>query len=176
MTIPTVREATDADMSAIQAIYAHHVMTGWGTFEEVAPDLTEMCRRRERTLSRRLPYLVAEIDGDVQGFAYAAPFRPRSAYRLTVEDSIYVAPDAVGQGLGRALLETLIQRCTALGYRQMVAVIGDSENTSSVALHAALGFAHGGRLASVGFKLNRWVDVVLMQRFLGDADGKPPPM
>ncbi len=174
MIAAEVREAVDADMAAVQAIYAHHVMNGCGTFEEVAPDLTEMERRRAGILHRRLPYLVAERNGEVLGFAYAAQFRPRSAYRLTVEDSIYVAPQAMGRGVGRMLLKHLVRLCTDLGYRQMVAAIGDSENVVSVALHASQGFVDVGCLKSAGFKLGRWVDMVLMQRPLGDGGGSPP--
>ena len=169
-----VREASSADVPAIQAIYAHHVLHGCGTFEEVAPDETEMARRLGEIHHRRLPYLVAEIDGKVVGFAYAAPFRPRSAYRHMVEDSIYVAPEALQRGVGRVLLTELVERCQALGYRQMVAVIGDSGNEASIALHAALGFAKAGQMTAAGFKLGRWVDVVLMQRALGEGDTTPP--
>lgn len=161
-------------MEAVQAIYGGYVMQACGTFEEVAPDPTEMARRWHEVTGRRLPYLVAEVEGRVRGFAYAAPFRPRSAYRHTVEDSLYVAPEATGRGVGKALLSGLIDRCAALGYRQMVAVIGDSGNQASIAVHRRLGFSEIGHLRSVGFKLGRWVDVVMMQRPLGEADGTPP--
>jgi len=172
----TLRDSTDTDVEAIQAIYAAHVLQGTGTFEEVAPDVTEIARRRADILARRLPYLVGGVGDSVQGFAYASLFRPRSAYRYTVEDSIYVDPTAVGLGLGlgRALLGELVVRCEALGYRQMVAVIGDSRNTASIQLHAALGFADAGTLTSVGFKFGRWVDAVFMQRPLGDGDSTLP--
>ena len=170
----TLRDSTDADMEAIQAIYAAHVLRGTGTFEEVAPDVTEIARRRADILARRLPYLVGGFGDSVQGFAYASLFRPRSAYRYTVEDSIYVDPAAVGRGLGRVLLSELVDRCEALGYRQMVAVIGDSRNTASIQLHAALRFADAGTLTSVGFKFGRWVDAVFMQRSLGDGDSTLP--
>jgi len=170
----TLRDSTDADVAAIQAIYAAHVLHGTGTFEEVAPDVTEIARRRADIIARRLSYLVGGFGDTVQGFAYASMFRPRSAYRYTVEDSIYIDPSAVGRGLGRALLAELIARCEALGYRQMVAVIGDSRNTASIQLHAALGFADAGALTSVGFKFGRWVDAVFMQRPLGDSDGTLP--
>ena len=170
----TLRDSTDADIEAIQAIYAAHVLQGTGTFEEVAPDVTEIARRRADIVARRLPYLVGGIGDSVQGFAYASLFRPRSAYRFSVEDSIYVDPVAVGRGLGRALLGELVVRCEALGYRQMVAVIGDSENTASIQLHAAMGFADAGKLTSVGFKFGRWVDAVFMQRPLGDGDNTLP--
>jgi phosphinothricin acetyltransferase len=169
-----VRDALDADMPAAQVIYAHHVLHGLSSFEEVPPDIAEMNRRREAIRVHGLPYLIAEREGVIRGFAYAGPFRPRSAYRYTVEDSVYVAPDAVGQGFGRALLSEVIARCTALGMRQMVAVIGNSENSASIRLHEALGFRRVGLLPGVGFKLGRWVDSVVMQRALGPGDGTPP--
>jgi L-amino acid N-acyltransferase YncA len=171
-----LRPSQDADLDAIQAIYAHHVLTGLGSFEEVPPDIAEMARRRAATLALNLPYLVAEAeDGRVIGYAYAAPYRTRSAYRYTVEDSIYVAADAARRGVGQALLAALIERCTALGYRQMVAVIGDSGNAGSIALHASQGFVRTGLLPSVGCKFGRWVDSVLMQRPLGPGDREQPP-
>lgn len=170
-----VRDATRSDVPTIQAIYAHHVLHGAASFEEVPPDEAEMNRRREEILARGLPYLVAEHAGVVRGFAYAGPFRPRSAYRYTVEDSVYVAPDAVGQGFGRAALTEVIKRCTALGLRQMVAVIGDSGNHASIRLHESLGFQRAALLRSVGFKLGRWVDSVIMQRALGEGDSTLPP-
>lgn len=165
-----VRPADTADLAAIQAIYAHHVGTGTGTFEEAAPDEVDMAARRDAILARGLPYLVADSGDAVVGFAYAAQFRPRSAYRFTVEDSIYVHPDAVGSCVGRALLGQLIARCEALGYRQMVAVIGDSANHRSIRLHQRAGFVEAGRLLSAGFKFGRWLDVVFMQRGLDGAD------
>jgi phosphinothricin acetyltransferase len=170
-----VRDATAEDVVAIHAIYAHHVLHGWGSFEEVAPDIAEMNRRREEVRARGLPYLVAARAGVVRGFAYAGPFRPRSAYRHTVEDSVYVAPDAVGQGFGRAALAEVIRRCTGLGLRQMVAVIGDSGNSPSIRMHESLGFQRAALLRSVGFKLGRWVDSVIMQRALGEGDATLPP-
>ena len=162
-------------MSDIQAIYAHHVAHGFGSFEEVAPDIAELTRRRADFVSRGLPYLVAEVDGRVVGYAYASPFRPRSAYRFTVENSIYVDPAATRRGVGRSLLAALIAECTALGFRQLVAVIGDSQNASSIRLHEALGFRHAGRLVSVGRKKGRWLDSVLMQLTLGPGDTAEPP-
>lgn len=170
-----VRDGAEADIAAIQAIYAHYVMFELASFEEVVPDASEMARRRAEIAARRLPYLVAEVGGVVKGFAYAAPYRARSAYRFTVEDSIYVAPGAAGQGLGRLLLAQVIERSTALGYRQMIAVIGDSANTASINLHGKLGFRPVGVLTAAGFKLGRWVDSVIMQRPLGAADTTPPP-
>lgn len=170
-----VRLAEPDDVAEIQSIYAHHVLHGVASFEEVPPDLAEMDRRRADILARGLPYLVALQDGVVRGYAYAGPFRPRPAYRYTVEDSVYVAPDAAGRGLGRALLGEVIARCTALGLRQMVAVIGDSGNSASIRLHESLGFRRAAHLVAVGFKLGRWVDSVMMQLPLGDGDSSLPP-
>jgi L-amino acid N-acyltransferase YncA len=169
-----VRDASDDDMPTIHGIYSHHVRTGLGSFEEVPPDLEEMRRRRAAILADKLPYLVAEIDGRVQGYAYAGKFRPRSAYRFSVEDSIYVAPEAGRRGLGRALLAELIERCTRDGYRQMIAVIGDSANHGSIGVHAAAGFAEVARLPAIGFKFGRWVDSVMMQRPLGPGQTTLP--
>jgi phosphinothricin acetyltransferase len=170
-----LRPSEEADLERIQAIYAHHVLTGLGSFEETPPDVAEMARRRAATLALGLPYLVAEADGLVLGYAYAAPYRTRSAYRHTVEDSIYVAAEALRRGIGRSLLAELIAQCAAQGYRQMVAVIGDSGNAGSIALHASQGFVRIGLLPSVGCKFGRWVDSVLMQRPLGPGDREPPP-
>jgi phosphinothricin acetyltransferase len=169
-----IRESRDSDLPAIQAIYAHHVSTGLGSFEEVPPSLDEMRRRRTGILGDGLPYIVAEIDGRLAGYAYAGRFRPRSAYRYSAEDSIYVAPEAQRRGVGRALLHELVERCTRLGYRQMVAVIGDSGNLGSIGVHAAEGFVEVARLPAVGFKLGRWVDSVMMQRPLGAGQSAPP--
>lgn len=170
-----VRLAERDDVPAIQAIYAHHVLHGIASFEEVPPDAAEMDRRRTDILARGLPYLVAERDGAVRGYAYAGPYRTRPAYRYTVEDSVYVAADAAGQGIGRALLAEVIARCAALGLRQMVAVIGDSGNSASIRLHESLGFRRAAHLVSVGFKLGRWVDSVMMQLPLGEGDSTLPP-
>jgi len=170
-----VRDATDADMPAIHAIYAHHVTHGFGSFEEIPPDLAEMVRRRADVLSRGLPYLVAtDREGRLLGFSYAAPYRLRTAYRYTVEDSIYVAPEAVGQGVGARLLKALIARTTKLGYRQMIAVIGDSGNRGSIRVHASQGFRKAAVMQGIGFKLGRWVDSVLMQRPLGPGNSRKP--
>ncbi len=171
---PAVRDATAADVSAIQAIYAHHVLHGLSSFEETPPDIDEIARRRDAVVSRNAPYLVAELGGAVVGYAYATPVRPRPAYRFTVENTVYVAPDAIGRGVGRALLGALIERCAALGYRQMIAVIGDSANAASIGLHEAMGFRRAAHLASVGFKFGRWVDSVMLQRPLGDGDATRP--
>ncbi len=169
-----IRPSEDRDIPSIGAIYGHHVKHGFGSFEEVPPDATEMAHRRADILAKDFPYLVAELDGRVVGYAYASAYRPRVAYRFSVEDSIYVSPDAPRKGIGRALLESLMARCAALGYRQMVAVIGDTQNTGSIALHAALGFRVVGTLPSIGFKHGRWVDSVFMQRALGPGDSLLP--
>jgi phosphinothricin acetyltransferase len=169
-----LRDARDEDMGAIQAIYAHHVLHGLGSFEEVPPSFDDMKARRAAVLAAGLPWLVAEIDGHIAGYAYAGPFRPRAAYRYAVEDSVYIAPDFTRRGVGHALLTELIARCEAGPWRQMLAVIGDSGNQGSVGLHRALGFSPVGTFASVGFKFGRWVDVVLMQRPLGAGDARLP--
>ncbi|MFG6417137.1 GNAT family N-acetyltransferase [Roseateles sp. DC23W] len=170
----TIRPSTDADLSAIQAVYAQAVLEGTGTFETEVPTVEEMGRRRAEVLGRHLPWLVAERDGVVLGYAYANYFRPRLAYRFCVEDSIYLAPTAQGQGVGRLLLAELIARCEAAGARQMLAVIGDAANAGSLGVHTALGFAHTGVLKSAGWKFGRWLDVVLMQRQLGSGDMQAP--
>ena len=169
-----VRDATDADMAAVQAIYAHHVRHGLASFEEVPPTTAELASRRVAVLQLGLPYLVAARDGRVVGYSYASLYRPRSAYRFTLEDSVYVAEGHGGLGIGSALLERLIARCETGRWRQMIAVIGDSGNAGSIALHRRFGFRPAGTLASVGFKLGRWVDSVLMQRALGTGDAMPP--
>jgi L-amino acid N-acyltransferase YncA len=167
-----IRPATDADLAAITAIYAGHVLDGTGTFELEPPDEAEMTRRYVAIRDRGQPWLVAEHGGEIVGFAYAGPFRTRPAYDWIVEDSIYVRADRTGQGVGAALLAELIERCTVLGYRQMVALIGDSANAGSIRLHERFEFAHVGRFASVGWKQDRWLDVVFMQRSLGVGDGE----
>ena len=171
---PVLRTATEGDMTRIQEIYAHHVMHGLASFEEIAPDVIEITGRFHEVTAQDFPYVVAELDGKVQGYAYAAPYRHRTAYRYSVENSIYVDPESVGRGIGRLLLAHIIERCTQLGYRQMIAVIGDSENHPSINLHKALGFEHSGLQKSVGFKFGRWVDSVFMQLDLGDGDTTPP--
>lgn len=169
-----IRDAADDDMAAIQAIYAHHVRHGLASFEIEPPDVAEMARRRQAITAHGLPYLVAVADGRVLGYAYAGPYRPRPAYRFTLEDSVYIAEGFAGRGIGRRLLAELIERCTQLGYRQMVAVIGDSQNSPSIGLHERLGFARAGVIRSAGFKLGRWVDSVIMQRALGPGDSTLP--
>ena len=169
-----LRPAAERDIARITDIYAHHVLSGLASFEVAPPDAAEIARRRADLLAEGLPYLVAELEGAIVGYAYAALYRTREAYRYTVEDSIYVDRGAVGRGVGRLLLERLIVECTALGFRQMVAVIGDSANRASIALHVACGFRHVGLLPSVGFKFGRWVDSVLMQRALGQGAATLP--
>lgn len=165
-----VRPAEPSDLPAIQAIYAHHVLTGFASFEEVAPALEEMRRRYDDVARRGLPYLVAETEGALAGYGYCLPYRARSAYRFSLEDSVYVRDDMQGRGVGKALLSELIVRAEQIGYRQMIAVIGDSAHAASIGLHAAAGFLRVGTLRSVGFKFGRWVDSVLMQRSLGEGD------
>ena len=152
------------DAAALAGIYGHYVLHGFGTFEEIPPLAEEMERRVASVLGFGLPYLVAEIDGVVAGFAYASAFRTRAAYRYTVEDSVYIAPDRLGQGIGKALLLRIIESSEALGLRQMVAMIGDSANAGSVGVHLSCGFEPTGVLKGLGFKAGRWVDVVTMQR------------
>lgn len=175
MTGLRVRDAVDADIAALTAIYAESVRAGTGTFELTPPDATEMARRQAGIAALGLPRLAAEdASGAVVGFAYAGPFRMRRAYRYAVEDSVYVAEAARGLGAGRALLSALVTRCEALGLRQMVAVIGDSDNAASIALHRACGFADASVFAAMGWKFDRWLDVVFMQRPLGPGDATPP--
>ncbi len=164
----------DADVPFVAAIYGHHVRTGLASFEIVPPSAEEMAHRRLEVLKRGLPFLVAELAGTVAGYAYASPYRLRPAYRWTLEDSIYIHPDHTRKGIGRLLLQALIAACEAKGYRQMVAIIGDSGNAPSIGLHLAFGFEHAGTLRSAGFKFGRWVDTVLMQRPLGSGDTAPP--
>jgi len=169
-----VRASSEADVARCTEIYGYHVRYGTASFETDPPDLAEMKRRRAAVLEAGLPHLVAERAGMVVGYAYAANWRSRPAYRFSVEDSIYVDQDAVGRGIGRALLPALIEQCAAIGKRQMVAVIGDSAQTASIRLHAACGFELVGTLRSIGFKFGRWLDSVLMQRPLGSGDATPP--
>ena len=168
-----IRPSDAADLPAITAVYGWNVMNGTGTFELDPPDQAEMARRRDDVLGKGLPWLVAERDGAVHGFAYANHFRPRLAYRFCLEDSIYLAGAARGQGIGKLLLAELMARCEAAGARQMLAVIGDSANTGSVGVHRALGFEPTGLLRAAGWKFDRWLDVVLMQKRLGLGDSSP---
>lgn len=169
-----IRDATDADMGAIQAIYAAHVLHGLASFEEVPPSTHEMLERRANVLRLGLPYLAAERQGRVVGYSYATTYRTRPAYRYTVENSVYIAEGLGGNGIGTALLGELIARCESGSWRQMIAVIGDSANAGSIALHRRLGFQMVGTLPAVGFKFGRWVDSVLMQRALGTGDKTLP--
>ncbi|MFC4277233.1 GNAT family N-acetyltransferase [Achromobacter aloeverae] len=169
-----VRDAVRADFIAIQAIYEHHVLHGTASFELTAPTVDELLQRHAGVLAAGLPYLVAELDGVVVGYAYATLYRPRPAYGNTCEDSVYVKPGMAGRGIGATLLKTLIKRCTEQGWRQMLAVVGDSANAASLALHARCGFHPVGTLRSVGYKLGQWRDTVLMQRALGPGDTEEP--
>jgi phosphinothricin acetyltransferase len=169
-----VRPATPADAPALAALYGHHVLHGAGTFEETPPSADDMAARLNTVLGRGFPWIVVEDEGRIVAYAYAAPYRERSAYRFTAEDSVYVAPDALGRGYGRAALGAVIAACEAMGLRQLVAVIGDTHNAGSIALHRALGFQMCGTLPSVGFKAGRWLDVVLMQRPLNGGDASAP--
>jgi len=168
-----IRPATEEDASDVAAIYAHHVL-GEGTFEEEAPDSEEMARRIASVIGSGLPYLVAEESGTVLGFAYAAPFRPRAAYRYTVENSVYVGADHLRRGVGRALLSAVLDACTKLGMRQVIAAVGDSGNAPSLALHRSLGFVDDGVSRSVGFKNGRWLDVVWLRKPLNGGDSTWP--
>lgn len=170
----SVRPARPDDIPAIAAIYTHHVLHGLASFELDAPDETEMRRRHADVVARGLPYLAAELDGRIAGYAYAAPYRARPAYRHTVEDSVYVHHELAAHGIGSALMPKLIEACAAAGCRQIIAVIGDSANRGSIRLHEKFGFRHVGLLPAVGWKFGRWVDSVLMQRELGQGSAAPP--
>lgn len=172
----TIRPSIDADIPVIAAIYAHAVIHGTASFELEPPGEFEMARRREALLSGGYPYLIAERDGAVVGYAYAGAYRSRPAYRSTVEDSVYIAPDAQGQGVGRALLKQLIREGEDRGFRLMIAVIGDKASSASIGLHRALGFDLVGAFEPVGYKHGRWLATVLMQRKLGDGSDTPPSL
>ncbi|HEY4045156.1 MAG TPA: GNAT family N-acetyltransferase [Rhodopila sp.] len=169
-----IRDASDADVRCMQAIYAHHVLHGTGTFEDEPPAVEEIAARFHKVVDRGYVWLVAADASGVLGFGYYAPFRERSAYRFTVEDSIYVREDVRGQGVGKALVARLVELATAAGLRQMIAVIGDSENVGSIGVHASLGFHMVGTMKSAGIKFGRWLDVVTMQRPLGKGDSTLP--
>jgi L-amino acid N-acyltransferase YncA len=174
MTSIFIRPADPRDLAAITAIYDHAVRHGTASFEITPPDEREMARRYEALRAGDYPYLVAEIGGDLAGYAYAGPYRARPAYHWTIEDSIYLAPQSQRRGIGRALLDRLIAEAEAGGFRQMIAVIGDSANTGSIELHRRAGFRMVGTFDNVGFKFGRWLDSVLMQRPLGvGAAAKP---
>ncbi len=172
--MPLIRPSRDEDVAAITAIYAHHVLTGTGTFEIAPPTEADMANRRADVLAKGLPYLVVEDGGRVIGFAYCNWFKPRPAYRFSAEDSIYMASDAHRKGLGKALLAELCTRAERAGVRKLLAVIGDSANTGSVGVHTALGFSHVGVLKSCGWKFDRWLDVVMMEKPLGAGDTTAP--
>jgi L-amino acid N-acyltransferase YncA len=174
MTDVSIRTAHAGDIPAITAIYAHAVKYGTASFELEPPDEAEMARRQSALLAKRFPYLIAERSGVVAGYAYAGPYRDRHAYDWCVEDSIYITPQVHRQGIGRLLLMRLITESEALGFRQMLGVIGDSANTASIAVHAACGFRLIGNFQSIGFKHGRWLDTVLMQRALGSGDASLP--
>lgn len=169
-----IRPVEMRDVAAVTDVYAHNVLHGTGTFELDPPSADEMTDRIDAILGAGLPYLVADLDGAVAGFAYAGPYRTRPAYANTVEDSIYLSPDAFGRGLGTALLSAVLTASESWGARQVVAVIGDSDNRASVRLHEKCGFTHVGTLRSVGWKFDRWLDTVVMQRALGSGDGTAP--
>jgi len=169
-----IRPVTEADFSTITEIYGHHVLHGLASFETEPPSTAEMIERWRANVTKGLPYLAATMDDRLAGYAYAAPYRHRPAYRFSVENSVYIAPEMAGHGIGRALLSALITACEQAGYRQMIAIIGDSANDASTGLHAALGFTPTGILRGVGFKAGRWVDSVIMQKRLGDGETTLP--
>jgi L-amino acid N-acyltransferase YncA len=169
-----IRDAAESDLPAIQRIYAHHVLNSVASFEEVPPSVDELRSRLASVRLHGLPYMVAAIDGEVAGYCYATPYRPRAAYRHTIEDSIYISDAHRGRGIGRLLLEALIERCEAGPWRQMVAVIADGGSGGSLSLHRQLGFELTGTLKAVGYKHGRWLDSTLMQRPLGAGDSTPP--
>ncbi len=174
MEKPIIRAARREDLPAVTAIYRPAVLHGTASFELEPPSEDEMARRYDAITGGGFPYIVAEIGDAVVGYGYVNAFRPRPAYRSSIENSVYVAPDQQGKGIGRALLEALIRIATTQGYRQMVAVIGDSSQRASIGLHRALGFTFSGTIHSAGFKHGRWLDIVMMQRALGDGDASPP--
>jgi L-amino acid N-acyltransferase YncA len=169
-----IRPSRDQDIAAIAAIYAHHVLHGTGSFETEPPSNDDMAARRADVLTKGLPYLVAEQDGKIVGFAYGNWFKPRPAYRYSVEDSIYLAPDLHRKGLGRALLAELLARCEAAGIRKIMAIVGDSANAGSVGVHRALGFTQVGTIDACGWKMGAWRDIVIMQKTLGPGGTEPP--
>lgn len=171
--MPNIRPSREEDIPAITAIYRHHVLHGTGTFETTPPSEADMGARRADVLSKGLPYLVSEDSGKVIGFAYCTWFKPRPAYRFSAEDSIYMAADVGGKGHGRSLLEALVAQAQAVGIRKLIAVIGDSANAGSVGVHRAVGFGPVGVLKSCGWKFGKWLDVVLMEKALGQGDTTP---
>ena len=172
--MPRIRPSRDEDLPAICAIYGHHVLHATGTFETVPPTEAEMAARRADVLAKGLPYLVVEDAGQVLGFAYCQWFKPRPAYRFSAEDSIYLHPDARGRGLGQQLLAALIEQAQQAGLRKLIAVIGDSANAASIGVHRSQGFEAAGVIRSCGWKFDRWLDIVLMEKTLGDGDRSAP--
>jgi L-amino acid N-acyltransferase YncA len=170
----TIRSSTDADLPAITAIYAHHVTHGTGTFETTPPGEADIAARRADVLAKGLPWLVAENDGRVLGFAYCQWFKPRPAYRFSAEDSIYLDPDAAGQRIGNKLLTELVKQAEAAGIRKLIAVIGDSANVRSIGVHRAIGFRHVGTIEACGWKFGRWLDIVLMEKSIGEGSRSAP--
>lgn len=170
-----IRPSKAGDIAAIAEIYAYHVLNGLASFELNAPSVDEISQRRADVIGRSFPFLVAEFDGRVTGYAYASLYRNRPAYRHTLEDSVYVHKEFAGRGVGRALLDALIEGCVKVGARQLIAVIGDSDNQGSIKLHTACGFRRTGTLQAVGFKFGQWVDNVIMQREIGEGAAMPPP-
>ena len=174
MSSPEIRPATEADLPAITEIYEHAVRYGTATFELIPPDLAEMTRRFRTLMDGGFPYFVASVDGEVIGYAYAGPYRPRPAYRFTVENSVYLKPAIHRRGIGLLLMQQLLGACKARGHRQMIAVIGDSANAGSIGLHTRLGFQLIGTHPNVGLKFGRWLDTVMMQRALGEGAATVP--
>lgn len=173
--MPTIRASQPLDLPAITAIYRHHVLNGTGTFEIDPHSMADMSARQQDVIGKNLPWLVAEgDDGNILGYAYANWFKPRPAYRFSAEDSVYVADAARGQGIGKLLLQALCRECEAVGVRKLIAVIGDSANLGSVGVHRAVGFTDVGTLRSVGWKFDRWLDVVMMEKSLGTGDRTSP--
>ena len=174
MSEAEIRSAAEADLPFVTEIYTHAVLHGTATFELIPPDLAEITRRFRTLMDGSFPYLVASLDGRVVGYAYAGPYRPRPAYRFTVENSVYLDPSIYRRGIGLALMQRLIAECEARGYRQMIAVIGDSANTGSIGVHTRCGFQMIGTHPNVGFKFGRWLDTVMMQRALGEGGTTVP--
>lgn len=169
-----VRPVADTDMAAIQLIYAHHVLHGLASWELTPPDVAELTARRNHTLEGGYPYVVAILDGQLAGYAHAGPYRYRPAYRFTVENTVYLHPELQGRNIARPLLQRVIDECTARGYRQMIAVVGDSGNHASIRFHEKMGFRQVGLLEGIGWKAERWLDSVMMQLNLGPGNGAPP--
>ena len=169
-----IRPRTDADMSTITEFYAHHVLNGASSWELTPPDVTEMTNRARALEAGGFPYFVADLDGEIAGYTYAGAYRPRPAYRYTVENSVYINDQLRRGGIGTALLQKLIDACTTLGYRQIIGIVGDSQNQQSIQFHEKMGFIHVGTVKNIGFKFDRWMDQVILQRSLGEgADSTP---